>query len=329
MIDQTGKAEPVSLSFSARVKGQIEENLPKAKHCRMAMLGAILSSVGEFGMDPYKIEVFSENSSLIHVTAELLESVFNIKPVTALDAVILDDSTQAKSVLRDLGFLTGSRQDKVLDPFMPDLMLKKPCCRRAYISGAFLASGSINDPTKNYHIEFLQEEERGAIRLQQFLKDYGIESRILERTRPSRKKGEKTVFVLYLKDGEQIVDVLAVMKANQALMELENVRIVKDVRNKVNRQVNCETANLNRVVSSSVRQVNDIRYLASKGVLTRLSPELKQMAEVRLSHENMALKDLGVLMDPPVSKSGVYHRLKKLSEIAENLRLEGKVKEDG
>lgn len=328
-MDQTSGQDQVSLSFSARVKRQIEENLPKAKHCRMAMLGAILSGTGEFGMDPYKIEVFSENTSLIHVTAELMESVFDIKPVTALDAVILDDSRQAKTVLRELGFLTGARQDKVLDPFMPDLLLKKPCCRRAYISGAFLASGSVNDPTKNYHIEFLQEEERGALRLQQFLKDYGIESRILERTRPSRKNGSKTVFVLYLKDGEQIVDVLAVMKANQALMELENVRIVKDVRNKVNRQVNCETANLNRVVSSSVRQVNDIRFLASTGALTRLSPELKQMAEVRLSHENTPLKDLGALLDPPVSKSGVYHRLKKLSELAENLRLEGKGINDG
>jgi hypothetical protein len=148
------------------------------------------------------------------------------------------------------------------------------------------------------------------------LKNFDIESRIIERTRQSKRK----VYVLYLKNGEQIIDLLSAMKAYISLMDLENVRIVKDVRNKINRQVNCETANLNKTIRSSVKQINDIRYIMEQGALEQLSPELIEMANVRLDNEDAPLKELGKLLNPPVSKSGVNHRLRRLSEFAEELR---------
>ena len=173
------------------------------------------------------------------------------------------------------------------------------------------------------NIEILNEDMEHAEVLQRSLREFGIESRILERVRPSNH----TVYVLYLKNGEQIIDVLSVMMAHVSLMELENVRIVKEVRNNINRQVNCETANLNKTIGAAVKQVNDIRYLMDKGALNSLSPELIAMAMVRLENEDLPLKDLGQLLNPPVSKSGVNHRLKKLSLAAEELRSRNKENE--
>jgi len=146
---------------------------------------------------------------------------------------------------------------------------------------------------------------------------FGIESHILERKRPNAR----TAFVLYLKDGSQIVDVLNIMEAHVALMELENVRILKEMRNQVNRQVNCETANLNKTIGAAVKQIEDIRFLQEERVLDTLPDSLREMARVRLENEDVPLKDLGMLLDPPIGKSGVNHRLRKLSQIADELRI--------
>ena len=139
---------------------------------------------------------------------------------------------------------------------------------------------------------------------------------MLERTRPGARKA----FVLYLKDGSQIVDVLNIMEAHVALMELENVRILKEMRNQVNRQVNCETANLNKTVGAAVKQLEDIQLLEETHQLEMLPPALQEMARVRREHPEEALNVLGRLLDPPIGKSGVNHRLKKLSQYAEEIR---------
>ena len=150
-----------------------------------------------------------------------------------------------------------------------------------------------------------------AGQIQRIMQCFKLDAKIV-----TRKKS----FVVYLKEGNQIVDVLNIMEAHVALMDLENVRILKEMRNSVNRQVNCETANINKTVSAAVKQIEDIRYIQETKGLDKLPEGLKDMALTRLTYPEASLKELGNLVTPPIGKSGVNHRLRKLNEIAEELR---------
>ena len=183
--------------------------------------------------------------------------------------------------------------------------------KRERIREAFVQSGSISDPEKFYHLEIVFAEESEAVALKKLLEDFGLEGKIVER------KGH---FVVYLKEGAQIADMLRIMEASLALMEFENIRIVKEMRNSINRQVNCEAANLGKTISAAVKQIEDIKYICSSVGLENLPEGLAETAKKRLEYPEAALKELGELMDPPLGKSGVNHRLKKLSELAEDLR---------
>ncbi len=183
--------------------------------------------------------------------------------------------------------------------------------RRAYVRNAFLQSGSISDPAKFYHIEVVFSEMCEAEKFRETLQHYELTPKIVER------KGN---YVVYLKEGSQIGDMLRVMEASRSLLEFENVRIVKEMRNSINRQVNCEAANLGKTISAAVKQIEDIRFLEAAMGFDELPENLAETARKRLEYPEAALKELGEMMDPPIGKSGVNHRLKKLSELAEKLR---------
>ena len=169
------------------------------------------------------------------------------------------------------------------------------CCKRAYIRGAFLSAGSIADPLIAYHLEIVTNSLERAEMIEKTINSFQVEGKTIQRKRN---------FVVYLKEGSQIVELLNVMEAHNALMELENVRILKDVRNRVNRKVNCETANITKTVSASVKQMQDIELLRTKLGLDNLPPNLEEMARVRVEYPDVALKELGELLNPPVGKSG-------------------------
>ncbi|MCC8028996.1 MAG: DNA-binding protein WhiA [Lachnospiraceae bacterium] len=198
-------------------------------------------------------------------------------------------------------------------PGFRECLLEYPCCRRAFIRGAFLTAGSMSNPGKSYHFEIVCRDRRGAEELCRVIETFEIRPKIIER---------KHKYVVYLKDSESIVDILNVMSAANALMRLENIRIIKDMKNSANRQYNCDSANINKMVLTATRQLEDIRLIERNLGLDRLTPALREMAVVRLEHPEESLKELGVYLDPPVGKSGVNHRLKKLGEIAEALRQE-------
>lgn len=174
-----------------------------------------------------------------------------------------------------------------------------------------MTSGSVSDPDKGYHLEIVCESEERALFINGLIHSFGIESRITTR---------KKYHVVYLKDGEMIVDMLGIMGAHISLMNMENVRIRKDIRNNINRKVNCEAANLNKTVSAAVKQMNDINYIIEARGINYLPENLQELALVRLENEDATLKELGEMINPPIGKSGVNHRLRKISEIAENLR---------
>lgn len=199
---------------------------------------------------------------------------------------------------------TGSFRDTAV---VDGLLIQQTCCRRAFIRGAFLAAGSMSNPNKAYHFEVVCHSLEQAIQLQNTMNSFDVEAKIVV-----RKKNQ----VVYVKEGAHIVDLLNVMEAHVALMNLENVRIVKEMRNSVNRQVNCETANISKTVNAAVRQIEDIMYIREKKGLESLPDNLKEIALLRLEYPDVSLKELGTYLDPPVGKSGVNHRLRRISEIA-------------
>jgi hypothetical protein len=193
-------------------------------------------------------------------------------------------------------------------------MLQNTCCRRAFLRGAFLSSGSVTDPEKNYHYEITCADYEIAEQVRELFLVFGLEAKIV-----LRKKN----YIVYLKEGTMISDALNITGAHISMMKFENVRIVKDVRNSVNRRVNCETANISKTVSAAKKQIEDIEYVKNTIGLERLPANLRDVANARLEEQDASLKELGEMMDPPVGKSGVNHRLRKISLIARNLREHG------
>ncbi len=185
--------------------------------------------------------------------------------------------------------------------------LSKKCCKRAFLRGLFLSQGTISDPEKLYQLEIdcLLPPLAGFV--QELLAEFDIHAKRIERRKHS---------VVYLKDGDEIVSLLALMQASSSILELENIRVVKDVRNVVNRRVNCETANLQKSVKASVSQTEDIRLIEERIGLEHLPSSLREIALIRLQYPDATIEELGTYLDPPVGKSGVNHRLRRLREIA-------------
>lgn len=288
------------MSFSQNVKEEMAKHLSSARHCQMAELAAMMHFCGQYGRDAngyYTIGFQTENEAVSRKGFTLLKKTYNINT----DAEI--DQEQMGDILSGIGDLE--------EPVSP-MLIKNSCCQRAFLRGAFLSAGSISDPAGGYHLEFVCTSAEKAAQLMDVLHAFGIEGKLVLR---------KKYFVVYLKEGECIVELLNICEAHVALMEFENLRILKDVRNNINRQVNCETANINKTVFASTRQIQDIQYIRDHGGLGQLSDNLREMAEVRLEYPDMPLKELGEYLDPPVGKSGVNHRLRKLSEFAEKLRI--------
>lgn len=190
-------------------------------------------------------------------------------------------------------------------------VVKEPEDAHAYVRGAFLGGGSINDPEKNYHMEFVTNNEDYAFELSDLINSMGFNSKIIAR---------KNNYVVYLKESEQISDLLAIMGATNAMFALQNTKIMKEMRNNVNRIVNCETANLSKTVDAAVRQVESILIIQKTIGISKLPKNLQELATLRLEYEDLSLKELGEMLHPPIGKSGVNHRFKKIEEIASKYR---------
>lgn len=191
-------------------------------------------------------------------------------------------------------------------------ILERRCCKRAFLREIFLIAGTMSDPEKSYHFEINCPSRAKAEFIRDLINQFdGMDAKIVARGKS---------FVTYLKGSDQIVDMLGIMEASLSYMELENVRIMKSVRNSVNRRTNCETANIGKTVNASRKQLEDIALIKETGGLKDLPSGLSEIAEVRLKYPEATLTELGQYLNPPVGKSGVNHRLRKLSEIAMQLR---------
>lgn len=315
------------MSFSSKVKSELSLHFGNGRHCEIAEMAAFVNICGQIAAfeDGFWLKIQTENFAVAKKCFTLLRNTFNINTEVSVRSsqrnrktrgysLVARDSRQVENLLLATGILSTAQGEKTLKKRIYPPAVSSICCRRAYIRGAFLASGSVNDPKKNYHLEFVLADREGAGQLQELINTFRLDAKVVRR---------KEHFVVYLKEGEQIVDLLNVMEAPVALMDLENVRIVKEMRNDINRKVNCETANLNKVIGAAVKQLEDIAYIEETIGLSSLSEQLEEVARLRLKYPDMSLKELGSYLTTPVGKSGVNHRLRKISNIAETLR-EGK-----
>lgn len=287
------------MSFSGEVKKELAKRISPARHCQMAELAAIMNFCGQYGRNAeggFTVGFQTENEAVARKGFTLLQKTYNIEMNTVLK------EQEIQNILYKIGNLD--------EPASP-LLLKKSCCQRAFLRGAFLAVGSISDPAKGYHLEFDCANEAKAAQLQALMKGFDIESKVIVR---------KKYYVVYLKEGSGIVDLLNVCEAPVSLMNLENLRIWKEMRNFVNRRVNCETANIAKTVNAAAKQVADIEYIRRYYGFQNLPDTLREMAEIRLENPDAPLKELGERFTPALGKSGVNHRLRKLSELADKIR---------
>ncbi|MUT64945.1 DNA-binding protein WhiA [Paenibacillus sp. NEAU-GSW1] len=307
------------MSFAAQTKKEL--TLVEADACcELAELSALIRMNGSVSLSSRKVvlDISTENAAIARRIYSLVKKHFDVHTellvrkkmrlkknnvyIVRIPAKVQEILSELRIVSEGFVFNLGINKD----------IIRKPCCKRSYLRGAFLAGGSVNNPEgSSYHLEIssMYEEHCGA--LVELANKFDLNARCIE-----RKKG----FIFYIKEGEKIIELLNIVGAHQALFKFEDVRIMRDMRNSVNRIVNCETANLNKTIGAAVRQIDNIKLLQKEVGLHNLPDKLKEVAEIRLQHPDMNLKEVGELLKGNVSKSGVNHRLRKIDEMAEKIR---------
>lgn len=313
------------MSFSRDIKEELSKHIPAARHCQIAEIAAIISLCGKISVnenEQHFIKIVTENLTVARKYFMLIKETFQgdiqiqVRRNRYLKrnhsyALVIKDSDLSMKILKATKLINQQGNIEEEMSIVSNRVIQNTCCKRAFIRGAFLAAGSMSDPEKTYHFEIITTTEEKAAQLRDIIRFFDVDAKIVKR---------KKYFVVYVKDGSQIVDVLNIMEAHKALMDLENVRILKEMRNSINRQVNCEAANINKTVTAASKQLEDILYIQNTVGFGDLSPRLEEIARLRIEQPDASLKELGSMLSTPIGKSGVNHRLRKLSIIADSLR---------
>ncbi|MGO1368616.1 MAG: DNA-binding protein WhiA [Senegalia sp. (in: firmicutes)] len=314
------------MSFSSQAKSRLSRLEIKNDCCPKAELSALIRMSGTIqlvGRGNINIKFQTENAAIARRVFSLIKRLYDSQIEVMVRKnkqlkknnsylMIIHDKKSVDSIIKDTGLFNEEEKSLLnINYKVPRNLIKKKCCRRAYIRGSFLGGGSLSDPEKTYHLEFVTQNKDHAKDLSQIINSFKLNSKIVIR---------KDYYVVYLKEGEQIVDLLNIIEAHTSLLELENIRVVKGIRNNINRIVNCETANLSKTINASVRQVENIKYIENTIGIEKLPKNLQELANIRLYNKEASLKELGNMLSIPLGKSGVNHRLRKIESIAENLK---------
>jgi DNA-binding protein WhiA len=308
------------MSFASETKKELT-TIDIKPCCARAELSALIRMNGSvsFSSRQLIIDVVTENAAIARRIYVLIKRVFDVNVELLVrkkmrlkknNVYIVRLKEQSREILESL-YITGEGFS-FTNEITPKLIEKK-CCKRSYLRGAFLAGGSVNNPeTSSYHLEIFSFYKEHTEAICDLMNTFDLNAKTLE-----RRKG----YITYLKEAEKITELLNIIGAHSALLRFEDVRIVRDMRNSVNRLVNCETANLNKTISAAFRQIDNIRYIQSSVGLDILPPKLREIAELRVEYEDVTLKELGEMVSSgAISKSGINHRLRKIDEIADKLR---------
>nr|WP_228064670.1 MULTISPECIES: DNA-binding protein WhiA [Mammaliicoccus] len=288
--------------------------------CAKAELSALIRMNGNLSISnqQFVINVQTENAAIARRIFSLIKKCFGVEVELLVrkkmklkknNIYISRIKVKAKEILDELGIL----QDGMFKQEIDKSILKNDICKRSYLRGAFLAGGSVNNPeTSSYHLEIFSLYEEHSADLTALMNQYELNSKQLE-----RKKG----YISYLKEAEKISDFLSLIGGYQALLKFEDVRIIRDMRNSVNRLVNCETANLNKTVSAAMKQVESIQLIDKEIGIDNLPDRLREVARLRIDNQDVSIKELGEMVSTgKISKSGINHRLRKLNEMADKIR---------
>jgi len=311
------------MSFSNQVKNEIARVIPNKLCCQKAELSSLLMAHGNI--------TWEKNDSGQMLLTAIVGNVGIAKKIFQLSKAVYQLPCSVKILKKKYFYKDKVYQVNIfikqeeLDSLQEILkisnkgsiqqevnwsLVSKNCCKRAYLRGVFLSRGFMNRPEGNYHLEIIIKDSKLAEGIQKLLGKFEVKAQLIER---------KKALVLYIKESDTIVDFLRIIGAHKALLDFENVRIIKSMRNKVNRQVNCETANLSKTVEASLRQSELIKKLAVTREWDNLSPQLKELAQARIDYPDYSLKELGTMLNPPLSKSGVAYRMRKLEYIVEKI----------
>jgi len=307
------------------VKNELSRIIPDEEHVKIAELAALVRMSGSLklmGFNKLSFKVVTENPAIARKVFSLLKSCFgihvdievrknkNLKKNNTYSLLVTYEQG-ANDILEKVGIIEKQGENVFIRSDIPDLIVKDEESKRAYIRGAFLGGGSVSDPEKTYHVELVTLDEELSVYLMNLLNTYDFNAKIVPR---------KNTYVIYLKESNHISDLFNIMGAHNALFQLEDIKIKKQMRNDVNRIVNCETANLTKTVNAAMRQVESIKYIIKTMGLEYLPDNLREIAELRIEYDDLSLKELGEMLESPLGKSGVNHRLKKIEEIADKLR---------
>jgi len=310
------------MSFTAEVRDELSRLEQVRECCNKAELSALLrfdGTVTRAGASQYRLEVATENAQVARRIIKLVKLLYQMETELTVRRSVLHKTNNYQitipnqpmlaSVLEELG-LTGS---VYLGGGIERSLIKRECCAMAYLRGAFLGSGFIASPKGDFHFEIRTHTQSLAEELALLMGRFTIEGRVISR------RGSWTV---YLKGAEPIINFLALVGAHKALLQTENVRIMKSFRNDVNRRVNAEIANQAKASKAALSQIEDIKLIESTVGLDSLAPALAEFARLRINNTDVSLRELGEMSDPPLSKSAVNHRMRRLADKANRIRFE-------
>lgn len=309
------------MSFASEIKKEltaIESDIQEQKAELTALIR--MNGIVSLSRDRYSLDVQTENAAIARRIYTLIKENYEqaleilVRKKMKLkknNIYIVRMKENVSQFLDDLKIMKDPHQ--IIRQISPEIIADENR-KRAYLRGAFLAGGSINNPeTSSYHLEIYNFHEEHNTSLSELLNQFDLKSKTLE-----RKHG----YIVYIKEAEKITEFLSIIGAHNALFKFEDVRIVRDMRNSVNRLVNCETANLNKTIGAAFRQIENIKLIERTVGLDQLPEKLQEIAILRMEHEDVSLKELGELVaNGKISKSGVNHRLKKIDEFAEKIKL--------
>ncbi|MCW3488613.1 DNA-binding protein WhiA [Dethiobacter alkaliphilus] len=307
------------MTYALQTKNELSRKELGDSCCQAAELTAFIRLSGNVQISGKRLtlNVVTSNPAVARRIFQLFKQIFNLNSELLVRKKIrlrknniylirISEPGGVRQVLTRLGLM----REGALVQELNEQIRRKKCCRRAYLRGAFLAAGSVSNPENSYHLEIYTDYQHQAEELVEMMKTFGAHAKVT-----TRKNG----FLAYLKDSEQIVAFLNVIGAHSALLNFENVRILKDIRNRINRLINFETANVNKTVEAAVKQAESIRAISDTIGLDSLDPPLRQLAMLRIEHPEASLQELGEMLDPPLGKSGVNHRMRKIEKMAQNL----------
>lgn len=313
------------MSFASETRNELSHLEPDKKCCMLAEIAGIIKVCGSIrlaGGGKFKIVTTTENPAVARHFKILLKQYFNVDATLEIGQgntlkkgkyyiITLGPEQLSEQILRETGILMiREGMNFISDGIYPDLVRRK-CCKKSYLRGLFLGAGIVTNPEKEYHFEIVCGTELLANDVKKLLNSFvGITAKTVAR---------KKEFVVYVKESEQIVDLLAIMGAANQLFAYENVRITKEIRNRANRINNCDQANIDKAVAAAERHIANIKKIDEHIGLENIPEKLRVVAKLRMERPDVSLVELGELLDPPMKKSGVNKRLMKIAEIAKNI----------